>query len=42
LPVLAKPLRQHAIKNAASDLQKHPGRPEIRAGEVIDRGWFEL
>ena len=42
LPVLAKPLRQHAVKNAAFDLCKRPDRPAIRAGEVIDQGWFEL
>ena len=42
LPVLAKPLRQHAIKNAAFELQQHPNRPRIRPGEVIDQGWFDL
>jgi EAL domain-containing protein (putative c-di-GMP-specific phosphodiesterase class I) len=42
LSVLAKPLRQQAIKNAASGLQQRSDRPRISAGEVIDQGWFEL
>ena len=42
LPALAKPLRQQAIKNAAFELQQRPNRPRIRAGEVIEHGWFDL
>jgi EAL domain-containing protein (putative c-di-GMP-specific phosphodiesterase class I) len=42
LPVLAKPLRQQAIKNAVFELQRRPDRPKINISEVFDRGWFEL
>jgi EAL domain-containing protein (putative c-di-GMP-specific phosphodiesterase class I) len=42
LPVLMKPLRQQAIKSAAFDLHQPADRPKVRAGEVIEEGWFEL
>ena len=42
-PVLAKPLRQQAIKTAAFDLVRaSPEKPRIGVGEVLDKGWFEL
>src|SRR5215471_610297 len=41
-PALTKPLRQHAIKNAVFELQQYPNKPRVRAGEVIDQGWFDL
>jgi EAL domain-containing protein (putative c-di-GMP-specific phosphodiesterase class I) len=42
LPALTKPLRQHAIKKAAFELQQSPNKPRVRASEVIDQGWFDL
>jgi EAL domain-containing protein (putative c-di-GMP-specific phosphodiesterase class I) len=42
LPALTKPLRQHAIKNAVFELRQYPNKPRVRAGEVIEQGWFDL
>jgi EAL domain-containing protein (putative c-di-GMP-specific phosphodiesterase class I) len=43
LPVLAKPLRQQAIKTAVSDLvRRSPEKLKVSADEVIQEGWFEL
>ncbi len=41
-PALTKPLRQRAIREAASELEQPADRPRIRASEVIDQGWFDL
>jgi EAL domain-containing protein (putative c-di-GMP-specific phosphodiesterase class I) len=43
LPVLVKPSRQHAIKQAVFDLVRCSlDQPRITASDVIDNGWLEL
>jgi EAL domain-containing protein (putative c-di-GMP-specific phosphodiesterase class I) len=43
LSVIAKPLRQQAIKTAASNLiRRSPEKPKIGVVEAIEKGWFEL